>query len=138
MKKDSKNLHELIDAGLSLIPIKEGEKIPHPSCLDSNKKHNLLYTQSTREELDHWINSGVTSWAIAGGKVSGNLVTLDFDEKNYPGLYELWYAKLSDDQKRIVDSCYKNSTRNKGTHLRYRTETPQPSIKLASKINLKK
>lgn len=103
-------------------------------CLDKNKKHNLLDRRATQEEIKKWIAESVKSWAVAGGAVSGNLVTLDFDEKHYPGLYDLWYARLSDDQKVVVDTCYKNSTRNKGWHLRYRTQTSQPTIKLASRV----
>ncbi|MFA6273559.1 MAG: bifunctional DNA primase/polymerase [Candidatus Paceibacterota bacterium] len=124
----------LAESGLSVIPITEGGKNPHFICLDGTRKHNLLEKSATPEEVKKWIESGVKSWGVAGGVISGNLVTLDFDEKNYLGLYDLWYAKLSDDQKAVVDTCYKNSTRNKGTHLRYRTQTSQPTIELASRV----
>ncbi len=121
----------LVDSGLSLIPITEGEKKPHKIL---GPKHDLLTRRATHEEVASWIATGVKSWGVAGGKVSGNLVTLDFDEKHYPGLYDLWYAKLSDDQKKIADACYKNNTRNNGKHLRYRTETAQPTAKLARRL----
>jgi hypothetical protein len=124
-----------IRLGLSVIPIKEGEKIPHWIL---GPKHNLLEVRATIEEASKWFDVGVKSWAIAGGAVSENLVCLDFDEKHYVGLYDLWYAKLSDDQKAVVDTCAINSTRNKGTHVRYRTETSQPTIKLASRVELNK
>jgi len=125
---------ELLKAGLSLIPIEEGLKKPHPVCLDKDGKHNLLYVRANQEEVASWVIAGVDSWAIAGGIVSGNLVTLDFDEKHQFGLYDLWYSGLSEELKRVVDTCYKNSTRNKGTHLRYRTETSQPTVKLARRV----
>lgn len=121
----------LVASGLSVIPIAEGEKRPH-KILGSN--HGLLTRRATLDDIEKWIEAGVKSWAIAGGAVSDNLVTLDFDEKHYSGLYDLWYAKLSSDQREIVDACYKNSTRNKGTHLRYRTQTPQTTIKLANRF----
>lgn len=121
----------LVASGLSVIPIAEGEKKPHRIL---GSEHDLLERCSTHEEVKKWIAAAVTSWAVAGGKVSGNLVTLDFDEKHYKGLYTLWYAKLSDDQKVIVDTCYKNNTRNNGFHLRYRTQNPQPTIKLARRL----
>jgi hypothetical protein len=124
----------LLESGLSLIPITEGLKSPHYACLDKNKKHNLLYQKATLDDVKKWINKKVTSWAIAGGAVSNNLVTLDFDEKHDLGLYDRWYNKLSDDQKKFVGTCYVSKTRNKGTHVRYRTETPQPTIELARKI----
>mgnify|MGYP001594094635 CR=1 FL=1 len=116
------------DSGLSLIPITEGKKTPHPIL---GAKHDLLARRSTREEAEKWVEAGVTSWAIANGAVSNNLVTLDFDEKNYPDLYDLWYARLSDEQKAVIDACVISTTRNAGHHVRYRTETSQPTIKLS-------
>ena len=121
----------LYDAGYSLIPIAEGTKIPH-SVL--GKTHNLLTQRASREAVEKWIASGVTSWAIAGGAVSGNLVTLDFDEKHYADLYNLWYARLADNQKAHVDKCMLVHTRNNGKHLRYRTETTQSTVKLSRRI----
>ena len=134
MENNNEYIIALADSNLSIMPITEEAKNPHFICLDENNKHNLLYECASRKEVEKWIAEGVKSWAIAGGKVSNNLVTLDFDEKHYTGLYDLWYTKLSDDQKKIVDTCYKNSTRNKGIHLRYRTQTAQLTVKLARRI----
>jgi len=124
-------LYALVDAGVSVIPIAEGTKIPHPIL---GKTHDLLTRRATHEEVRKWSAEGVTSWAIAGGKVSGNLTTLDFDEKHYSNLYDLWYARLADHQKAYVDKCSLVRTRNNGKHLRYRTETPQPTMKLSRRI----
>jgi hypothetical protein len=121
----------LVTSGFSVIPITEGEKKPHRIL---GKGHNLLTQRSTREEVEKWISGGVRSWGIANGAVSGNLVTLDFDEKNQEGLYDLWYAKLSDDLKAVVDTCAISTTRNKGHHVRYRTETSQPTVKLSRRF----
>ena len=131
MENHTDHIRALVASGLSIIPIAEGKKSPH---IILGKTHNLLDIRATPEAVNKWISAGVTSWGIAGGKVSGNLVTLDFDEKHYEGLYDLWYAKLSDDQKKVVDTCHKNNTRNKGTHLHYRTQTPQPTDKLARRL----
>ncbi len=127
--------HVLVDSGLSLIPITLGEKKPH-SILGA--KHDLLTRRSTREEAESWVAAGVESWAVANGAVSGNLTTLDFDEKHYEGLYDLWYARLSDEQKAVVDSCVISTTRNAGHHVRYRTKTSQPTIKLARSVEVDK
>ncbi len=135
MKNNNEYIQALVESGLSVIPITEGAKNPH-SIL--GKTHNLVHERATSEEVKKWITSGVKSWGIAGGKVSNNLTTLDFDEKHHPGLYDLWYNKLSDDQKKVVDICHKNNTRNNGSHLHYRTETPQPTIKLARKVEFNK
>lgn len=123
----------LSSQGLSLIPITEGEKKPH-SIL--GPKHDLLTRRSTHEEVEKWVAAGVKSWGVANGAVSGNLVTLDFDEKHYEGLYDLWYARLSDEQLAVVDMCAISTTRNNGHHVRYRTDTPQPTIKLARRVEL--
>ena len=131
MENQNEYIHKLVASGLSVLPITEGEKRPHQIL---GPKHDLLTRLATQEEVDSWITGGVKSWGVAGGAVSGNLVTLDFDEKHYPGLYELWYAKLSDEQRKMVDTCHKNSTRNKGTHLHYRTQTSQPTTKLARRV----
>jgi hypothetical protein len=125
------DLETLVTNGFSIIPVTEGKKNPHYVL---GKSHDLLTRRSTFEEVAKWEKIGVKSWGIAGGAVSNNLVTLDFDEKHYEGLYDLWYARLADDQKTLVDRCFLNSTRNNGKHLRYRTETAQPTIKLARRV----
>lgn len=135
---ENEYISALATSGFSVIPITEGAKNPHFVCLDKEKKHKLLCTRASLEKVEAWTTAGVRSWGIAGGKVSDNLVTLDFDEKHYIGLYDLWYDKLSDDQREVVNSCYRNSTRNNGVHLRYRTQTPQPTIKLARKVEYNK
>lgn len=128
-------LLNLINTNLSIIPIASKKKSPHHVL---GKTHMLLNRRATAAEVEDWVNAKVTSFAVAGGSVSGNLVTLDFDEKHLFGLYDSWYNKLSDDQKIWVDKCQKNSTRNKGTHLRYRTETSQPTVKLARRVEYNK
>ena len=135
MNNQKEYIEALVASGLSVIPITEGKKIPHQIL---GKTHDLLDRRGTSDEVERWVEAGVTSWGVAGGKVSGNLVTLDFDEKHYPGLYDLWSAKLSDDQKKIVGTLYKNSTRNNGMHLRYRTQTAQQTTKLASRFEISK
>lgn len=131
MQNHNNYIHSLITNGLSVIPVADGAKKPHRILGPS---HDLLTRRATPDEVDTWLAADVTSWGVAGGEVSRNLVTLDFDEKHYPGLFDMCYAKLSNDQKEVVDTCYKNSTRNDGTHLRYRTQTSQPTIKLARRV----
>jgi hypothetical protein len=124
-------LNNLLDAGLSIIPIASKKKTPH-SIL--GKTHSLLTRKATKDEAYNWIEANINSFAVAGGEVSGNLVTLDFDEKHQAGLYDSWYNKLSDEARKILDTCQINSTRNKGTHVRYRTSTPKPTVKLARRL----
>ncbi len=135
MEKQHEHILALAKSGLSIIPIAEGEKRPH-SIL--GPKHDLFERRASSEEVLKWIESGVTSWAVAGGVVSRNLITIDFDLKHYLELYDLWYAKLSTEQKMWIDMCYVTSTRNGGKHVRYLTQTPQPTVKLASRVELGK
>ena len=131
MNEYKDDIKKILLAGISIIPIAEGEKRPHPLL---GSKHNLLEKKADAEEVERWLDRGVRSWGVAGGAVSGNLMTIDFDEKNYTGLYEMWYFRLEENQRKIVDTCYKNKTRNNGTHLRYRTESPQATSKVAQKL----
>jgi hypothetical protein len=125
--------HNLLlnEARLSLIPITEGEKRPHAIL---GAKHDLFGRRATSEEAQRWIDAGVTSWAVANGAVSNNLATLDFDEKHYEGLYDRWYERLSEEQKAILATTVISTTRNKGHHVRYFTETSQPTIKLSRSV----
>jgi len=128
---NNNTLLNLVNSGLSLIPITNGKKTPHYIL---GKKHTLLDKRSSTSEVKKWLGLGIKNWALANGAVSMNLVTLDFDEKHYEGLFDLFYKKLSDDQRYIIDKCVISKTINNGTHVRYLTYNPQPTTKLSMRL----
>jgi hypothetical protein len=120
----------LLASNFSLIPMEEGDKEAPHAILGSNL--DLVRKIATPEEVKGWIASGIKSWAIAGGEVSENLVAVDFNERSYPGLYDLWYAKLDNKMQNIIDGSYLCRTPD-GFRLIYVTESPQPTITIARK-----
>jgi len=65
----------LVDQGFSVFPIKPRDKVP---AIDSWKEYQKR--KPTDEELHKWFDAGDKNIAIICGKVSGNLVVVDFDE----------------------------------------------------------
>jgi hypothetical protein len=128
-------IRALVTSGLSIIPIHEGGKEPAHWL---GKTEPFIQIRATSEQVTQWIRRDVKSWGLFSGKVSGNVATLDFDEKWECGMYDAFYLKLSDDQKSAVDRCVKDKTRNNGTHLICRTDTPQKSVDLAKGVRLTK
>jgi len=128
---NNNTLLKLVSCGLSLIRITNGKKTPHYIL---GKKHTLLDKRSSTSEVEKWIGLGIKNWALANGAVSMNLVTLDFDEKHYEGLFDLFYKRLSDDQRDIIDKCVISKTINNGTHVRYLTYHPHPTTKLSMRL----
>jgi hypothetical protein len=115
---------QLLVFGFSVVPIKKEEKIPP-------FKHNLLKERPSFDDLENWFGYNDYDIAVAGGKVSGNLVCLDFDEKYQQGIYEDWYSTLNNKIKHFLKSCYHTETRNNGRHIRFRTATSKPTQKCA-------
>ena len=72
----------LAQLGLSVIPVGE-DKTPR---ISSWAKHQTR--QPTSKELSNYFSNGTTGFAVVCGKVSGNLETLDFDNKNDNCVFE--------------------------------------------------
>jgi putative DNA primase/helicase len=69
-----------VDGGLSVIPVRlDGSKAP--AC----EWQEFQVRQPMDKELRGWFFEGGSGIAIIGGRVSGNLERIDFDE---PGIYE--------------------------------------------------
>ena len=128
-------IRALVTSGLSIIPIHEGGKEPAHWL---GKTEPFIKSRATTEQIADWVRRGVKSWALFSGKVSSNIATLDFDEKWQPGMFDAYCAKLSPEQKKAVDRCVRNKTRNNGTHIVCRTDTPQKSVDLAKGLRLSK
>src|SRR5438876_12359360 len=81
-----------IKAGVSIIPIDHKTKKPAWWLLpkDENGKPHWKPFQSViadESTVRKWFASGIKSFAVVGGKVSGGLLVLDFDA---PGFLERW------------------------------------------------
>jgi len=65
----------LVNQGFSVIPIKPRDKVPAmPSWKEFQQR------MPTDQELHEWFNDGNKNIAIVCGKISGNLVVVDFDD----------------------------------------------------------
>jgi len=65
---------KLVDMGLNVIPLNEKTKIPALSSWEEYQ-HRMVKD----EELHKWFDDGKKNIAVICGKVSGNLVVIDFD-----------------------------------------------------------
>jgi len=71
-----KDAKKLVDMGLCVIPLKERGKEPIVAWETYQKR------MPTDEELHTWFDNGKNNIGIVCGKVSGNFITLDFDNKD--------------------------------------------------------
>jgi len=100
-----------VSKGLSVIPIKWGDKTP---ILPSWKPYQGRLP--TEEELREWFSGGESNVAIVTGRVSGNLVVIDFDSKEE---YEKWLSQLPSHLARAVGWTWVVET-GKGVHVYFR------------------
>lgn len=123
-------------AGIGVVPIRlDGTKAPALP-----KGHDLFKRRPTEKELAGWFGAsragGPLGIGIVGGKVSGNLETLDFETK---GIFRAWDLLVSDLDQGLAGKLNVCTTpgryRSRGVHVRYRCVEPVPgSTKLASAI----
>lgn len=68
--------------GCNLLPIKYKTKVPNGLSKGEIKKWQ--YNRQPKELIQKWLDAGLFEGvAILGGKVSGNLICLDFDDPEY-------------------------------------------------------
>lgn len=124
---------EALEACLCVMPPKQdGSKRPYTGTWEKYQN-----TPPTREELRAWYkNSNLTGIGYICGKVSGNLETLDFDDK---GIYQAFKeagekAGLSDLIEKVEDGCLEDTP--KGNHLPYHCDLIAGNTKLAKRPKL--
>ena len=121
---------KLVDSGISIIPIRpDGSKAP----VIAWKPYQA--TIATPAELKTWFgHDPEVGIAIIGGKVSGNLEALDFDEV---WLLDKYLALAADvGLGPVVDKLSMVQTPSGGGHLYFRgTEPPPGNLKLAYNKN---
>ncbi len=119
-----------VKAGLSVIPVK-GDASKQPALRQGERKRyeeNL----ATEDELRGWFGKSNLGIAILGGKISGNLECLDFDDhalENFPEFCSIIQVERPGLMERLVV----NKTPRPGYHVVYRVDSQvSGSTKLAT------
>jgi len=76
-----------VKAGVSIVPIDHTTKRPATELLPGGKWRPYQCTIADEATVRRWIASGIQSFAVVAGRVSGGLLVLDFDA---PGFFERW------------------------------------------------
>jgi len=117
-----------ISNNLSVIPIKPGEKTPLIKWEKYQKERPSI------AEVQKWFKDSNINIAIVCGKVSGNLVVIDFDEAE---LYEKFLKELDNELKDIIENTWLVKT-GKGYHIYLRVDSDKPvKIGKFEKIDIK-
>ncbi|OGN72017.1 MAG: hypothetical protein A2X25_12780 [Chloroflexi bacterium GWB2_49_20] len=102
-------------AGLSVIPVGKDKK---PRCRWAEFQTHI----ADERTLERWFSSQ-GNIAVVTGKVSGNLVAIDFDE---PRFYQAWLEKVGNLRTGLVVQ-----KAGHGFHVIFRCQEPVPNLKLA-------
>jgi hypothetical protein len=107
--------------GLSVIPIKPRDKAPATAWRPYQKDAPSL------AEIRKWFEGTDNNIGIVTGKVSGNLVVLDFDDAK---AFEGFVKALNDDLKDVIMNTWRvRTSRGYHVYLRVSTDKTVPSVK---------
>jgi hypothetical protein len=87
-------LHVSLDyraGGISLVPCSHLDKRPEPSLLPEGRWKPYQETPADEATIRFWFKSGCKAVAGIGGKVSGSLLVIDFDEARF---YDAWLSQV--------------------------------------------
>ena len=114
---------QLVASGLSIVPIApDGSKSP-------TVKWRVYETRRpTAEEVHRWFAPGRVGVAIIGGKISGNLEILDFDDGE---VFDPWQNLVSSLVPVLSAALPVVKTPSGGYHVYYRAPAVEPNQKLA-------
>jgi len=105
-----------VSYSLGVIPLKPGEKVPLV------KWEKYQEEPPTIEEVQRWFKETNNNIAIVCGKVSRNLVVIDFDDTE---VYEKFMKELDAELKDIIENTWLVKT-GKGYHIYLRVSTEKP------------
>ena len=105
-----------ISNNLSVIPIRPRDKKPLVEWKQYQQQPPSI------SEIQKWFKNTDNNIAIVTGKVSDNLVVIDFDEES---LYKEFLEKLSDDLKGIINDTWTVKT-SRGYHVYLRIDSEKP------------
>jgi hypothetical protein len=128
---------EYAEAGLSVIPIRaNGSKKPDGRALPRNEKNEPIWSPFQREiagpDERQRMFSNSCGIAIVGGRVSGNLEILDFDNEQF---YERFMRLVKDAGKLDVIQRLPLIRTPAGWHIPYRCDVIEGSLKLAQYLD---
>ncbi|MFC2122114.1 bifunctional DNA primase/polymerase [Bacteroidota bacterium] len=110
----NKHLQYYREQGLSIIPIPEGRK----EATITWKEYQIRL--ATDGEIERWFGNNQTNLAIICGKISGNLVILDFDdEQGFNNWVDIAKAKLGFDNIHAFTPIVQTG---RGFHVYFRTK----------------
>jgi hypothetical protein len=117
-----------VSYGLSVIPLKPGEKVPLIKWEQYQKEPPSI------AEVQKWFKDTDNNIAIVCGKVSGNLVVIDFDDVE---VYNKFMKEIDAGLKDIIENTWLVKT-GKGYHIYLRVSTDKP-IKIGKlpKVDIK-
>ncbi|WP_287582432.1 phage/plasmid primase, P4 family [Candidatus Borrarchaeum sp.] len=108
--------------GFSIIPLQYQDKKPTISWKEFQTR------KASRDELEQWLNNGPINLGIVCGKVSGNLLVLDFDTEE-------------DLHKAIDLDHYREKTKvvktGRGYHVYLKAQKPMRTIPVKPEVTLK-
>ena len=88
--------------GLSLVPCSDKTKKPEPELLPKDENGKAVWTPYQTESasaatVESWFPRGCQSVAAMGGKVSGGLEIIDFDDARFYGAWKSLVGPLADE-----------------------------------------
>ena len=95
---------------LNIIPLKYREKTPVIEWKEYQHK------KVSKEEVEKWFRNKKANIAIICGRISGNLIVIDFDSEEK---YLKWLTELSENLRKIVKWTWKVKT-GRGYHVYFR------------------
>ncbi|MGC9106567.1 MAG: bifunctional DNA primase/polymerase [Infirmifilum sp.] len=118
--------------GLSVIPLKPRDKTPRIEW--EKYQHQLPTEKEVREWFSKWPDSNI---AIVCGRISGNLVVIDFDNRE---IHNEWVKSLPDELKQLYEWTWKVET-GKGVHVYFRladaSQVPRTKPRLKPGLDIK-
>lgn len=118
MIENFKELSELVDSGIALIPVISSSKSPYaefkgkPALSLSDLVRAIQYYDQNNEEC--------TCVAIRLGEISGGVICIDVDSKHKPGFAERIYADIQNLYPEIFVKLEVDKTPSGGLHFYYR------------------
>jgi len=134
------------ERGLAVFPLRPREKKPHAELLkargyvreDGVGSQKPIYDGRfpSKDDIEYWFRDNEINIAIACGKVSGNLIVIDFDSEE---LFKEWYDRVNKEYPDLRDMVLNTwiIETGKGIHVYFRLKdsslVPRTKVKVEGK-----